>query len=471
MSDPPLLPARITGRLGLDDMARHVPVPFRVPPGCACLRIAFVHSPRHPGAGEIPHQLSISVIGPDGPRGTRHNNADQTVLLSETAASPGYLPGAIEPGLWRVEIDTHRILPPGGIDWQITVEAVPAAEAAAEATAAPEPAPFAPRPGPRWVRGDLHRHTFHSDGLWSPAAMVADARARGYDFAALTDHNTTSALTEAQAAAGAGADLLILPGMELTTFHGHGRPPGAGRGGVGRRRAGPTNSDPPTPLKAGGEHDVIAHPMSAGHPYCTGCFWAWSDMLPGPARLVEVWNGTWGPGPKNPLGLDLFHGWLNAGHRLVATAGSDDHGRGSPEARPGHLLVHVEALSLPGLLAALTRGHAVLTSGPRFTLTAQAEARTLLPGDCTPGPVPLRLDWAEAAPAGRLRLVTGRRGEEGVRIAHDAPVGPEGQATLGPEVLAGADWAMAELRDDQGGMQALANPLFLGPGWPDPTRA
>lgn len=459
MLDLPGLPARFTGRLGLDDMARHVPVPFRVPAGCAGLRIAFDHEPRHPGAGEIPHQLSISVIGPDGPRGTRHNNANQTVLLSETSASPGYLPGAIEPGLWRVEIDTHRILPPGGIDWQITVEAVPASET----TPAPDPAPFAPRPGPLWVRGDLHRHTFHSDGLWSPAAMVADARARGYDFAALTDHNTTSAIAAAQAAA--GHDLLILPGMELTTFHGHALALGSGTLWDWRIRDGQTMSDRAAGIMAAGDQYVIAHPMSAGHPFCTGCFWAWSDMLPGPARLVEVWNGTWGPGPKNPLGLDLFHGWLNAGHRLVATAGSDDHGRGSLDDRPGHILVHVETLSVPGLLAALARGHAVLTSGPCFTLTARADGRALLPGDCAPGPVPLTLDWAEAAPAGRLRLVTGRRGEDGVRIAHEAPAGPKGQATLDPALLDGADWAMVELRDARGDMQALANPVFLGAGW------
>ncbi|MCC5974773.1 MAG: CehA/McbA family metallohydrolase [Rubellimicrobium sp.] len=459
MSVPPGLPARITGRLGLDDMARHVPVPFRVPPGCAGLRIAFEHAPHHPGAGDIPHQLSISVIGPDGSRGTRHNNADQSVLLSETSASPGYLPGPIEPGLWRVEIDTHRILPPGGIDWEITVEAVAAPDAVPEA---PPPA-FVPRTGPLWVRGDLHRHTFHSDGLWSPAAMVADARARGYDFAALTDHNTTSALREAQTAA--GQDLLILPGMELTTFHGHALALGSGALWDWRIRDGQTMSERAAAIMAAGDLYVIAHPMSAGHPFCTGCFWAWSDMLPGPARLVEVWNGTWGPGPKNPLGLDLFHGWLNAGHRLVATAGSDDHGRGSPEALPGHMLVSVAVLSVPGLLTALGRGHAVLTSGPRFTLTAQAHGRDLLPGDCAPGPVPLTLDWSDAAPAGRLRLITGRRGEEGVRVAHEATVGPAGQVTLDPALLKGADWAMVELRDAQGGMQALANPVFLGAGW------
>ena len=120
---PIAIPATITGRLGLDDMARHVPVRVWVPEGVQALRITFDHAPRHPGAGDIAHQLSISVTAPDGPRGTRHNAADQSVFLSARQASPGYLPGPITPGEWLVEIDTHRILPPAGIDWTVTVTA------------------------------------------------------------------------------------------------------------------------------------------------------------------------------------------------------------------------------------------------------------------------------------------------------------------------------------------------------------
>jgi len=39
---------------------------------------------------------------------------------------------------------------------------------------------------------------------------------------------------------------------------------------------------------------IIAHPMSVGDPYCTGCDWGYPDMMPGNGRIVEVWNSEWG---------------------------------------------------------------------------------------------------------------------------------------------------------------------------------
>ena len=461
------LPASASGRLGLDDMARHVPaLRFDVPPGVPALAIAFDHAPRHPGAGDIPHQLSISVIGPDGPRGTRHNHADQTVRIGARAASPGYLPGAPEPGIWTVEIDVHRILPPGGIDWRITAAAAPDTDPGPDDAPGP-PAPATPAPGgPGWFRGDLHRHTDHSDAAWPPAAMVADAIARGYDFAALTDHNTVSALPLARAAA--AADLLILPGQELTGFHGHALALGSDQRHDWRIRDGQTMAARMAAVHATGDLFVIAHPMSAGHPFCTGCFWAHPDVMPGPARLVEVWNGPWGPGPKNPLALDLYQSWLNAGHRLVATAGSDDHGRFPPGTRPGHVLVRAAVRTVPALLDGLRAGHVVLTSGPRLTVEVPGPGSvTAHPGDRVPGPADLHLGWAGAMAGGAVRVVTGQRGAAGVRVAWTAATPSGGKAVVPAAALSGADWTMVELRAPDGTPEAIANPVFVG-DWPSP---
>jgi hypothetical protein len=464
------LPAEARGRLTLDDMARHVTaLRVAVPPGTAALSVTFDHAPRHPGAGDIPHQLSISVIGPSGPRGTRHNHLDQSVRIGAASASPGYRPGPLEPGVWTVEIDVHRILPPGGIDWRVTARAaVDGADPVAPGAASPD----VPGQRPGWFRGDLHRHTDHSDAVWTPAAMVADARARGYDFAALTDHNTVSALPFVRAAAGAG--LLILPGQELTGFHGHALALGPGSG-MGRQhdwriRDGQTMAARAAEVQAAGDLFVIAHPMSAGHPFCTGCFWAHPEVMPGPARLVEVWNGPWGTEPKNPLGLDLFHGWLNAGNRLVATAGSDDHGRHGPDARPGHVLVHAAALSVAAILAGLRAGHVILTGGPRLSVAARTmDGGLRLPGDVIPVASGLDVVWQGAAPGGSVRLVTGRRGEGGTRIAWtgSAPAasGDDGAVHVPADALSGADWAMVELRAPDGTPEAIANPVFVG-DWP-----
>ena len=51
------------------------------------------------------------------------------------------------------------------------------------------PKPTSPHPASRWWRGNLHMHTFWSDGLAFPEEAVARYRDRGYHFLGLSDHN------------------------------------------------------------------------------------------------------------------------------------------------------------------------------------------------------------------------------------------------------------------------------------------
>jgi predicted metal-dependent phosphoesterase TrpH len=64
-------------------------------------------------------------------------------------------------------------------------------------------------------RYDLHCHSTHSDGLLTPAAVVARAAAQGVDVLALTDHDEVSGLAEAQAAA-VDAGIELVCGAELS---------------------------------------------------------------------------------------------------------------------------------------------------------------------------------------------------------------------------------------------------------------
>lgn len=65
---------------------------------------------------------------------------------------------------------------------------------------------------------DLHIHSTHSDGTYSSAEIIAEAKRLGLSAVALTDHNTVSGLpnflTEARA-----ADLTAIPGTELSTVY------------------------------------------------------------------------------------------------------------------------------------------------------------------------------------------------------------------------------------------------------------
>lgn len=63
---------------------------------------------------------------------------------------------------------------------------------------------------------DLHTHSSYSDGLLSPAALVAEAVARGVRFLGLTDHDTVAGIPEAQQA-GSELGVEVIPGVELST--------------------------------------------------------------------------------------------------------------------------------------------------------------------------------------------------------------------------------------------------------------
>ena len=62
---------------------------------------------------------------------------------------------------------------------------------------------------------DLHLHTTHSHGRLTTAEVVAAALARGLHAISVTDHDVLSSLPDIVAAA-AGADLEVVPGIEMT---------------------------------------------------------------------------------------------------------------------------------------------------------------------------------------------------------------------------------------------------------------
>jgi predicted metal-dependent phosphoesterase TrpH len=63
---------------------------------------------------------------------------------------------------------------------------------------------------------DLHCHSTLSDGALSPAEVVRRAHEQGVTALALTDHDTTAGLAEAQECA-AAIGIQLIPGIELST--------------------------------------------------------------------------------------------------------------------------------------------------------------------------------------------------------------------------------------------------------------
>ena len=74
----------------------------------------------------------------------------------------------------------------------------------------------------RPYRGDLHIHTYYSDGCMSPIYMAVTGRKLGLDFAAITDHRQYAPSLEAiETAKKINLDLLLFPGEELDMGSAH----------------------------------------------------------------------------------------------------------------------------------------------------------------------------------------------------------------------------------------------------------
>jgi len=422
----------------------HLEFGFDIPEAIESLELVFEFAPAIVQGTR--NMVCLSLFDPEGFRGSGHRHgARHHVQLDAVYATPGYLPGDLPAGRWRVLAHTHMIMPGEPLTYSLTIKA------AAAPTTQPRPQvstspPVLPERGPGWYRGNLHAHSDHSDASWTIEELVRDAERRGLDFATLSDHNTVSGLAEM--ASRATPRLLTMGGLELTTFYGHAL-------ALGRRDWLDWTSEPMSALATQADAEglfVIAHPRVQGDPVCTGCRWEYLELMPGAARALEVWNrGVWSD--SNEEALLLWYAWLNAGHRLVATAGTDAHGPAPEGSAVGLNVVYAEALTEAAILKAVRDGRSHLSSGPLFELVARsASGHEMRTGEVVGLPATLVLDYAEVPPGARARLVV-----NGL-VAEQASLAGRGRLEL--SVPADARWCVLELRAEDGTMLALTNPIF-----------
>ena len=298
-------------------------LPVEVAPGTAALRVELEYD----RAGSV---LDLGCLGPSGFRGWSGGARESFVIAAE-AATPGYLAGEIEPGLWQVMIGLHMVAPDGA-RYRVTAE--PSAGAATGLTVAPAVPVPADRParrdlpaaaGRRWLAGDLHAHTVHSDGAMTVPELACFAISRGLDFIAVTDHNTVSHHAELPSAA-RRYGITLLPGQEVTTAYGHAGVLGD-TGWIDFRR------DPDDWLAATERGGGL---MSVNHPIAGPA--SWLRQMSRRPPLVEVWHWSW---------LDLswttpLAWWQAWDPEAIPVGGSDWHRHGS-DAPPGTPTTWVES--------------------------------------------------------------------------------------------------------------------------------
>jgi hypothetical protein len=321
-------------------------LPVEIPDGAHGLRAELEYE----RSGAV---LDLGCIGAAGFRGWS-GGARRSFVITPDAATPGYLPGDLEPGTWQIVIGLHRV-PPGGAQYLLTAEvASRRGELAPEQPPDPLP-PLAGRPprrdlpagpGRRWLAGDLHTHTVHSDGVMTVPELARFSVGQGLDFVAVTDHNTVSQHAELPAAAAAHGVILV-PGQEITTSAGHANALGD-LGWIDFRE--PADSWLDATERAGGL-------LSVNHPI--GGDVSWTIPMARRPPLAEVWHWSWlDPHWTTPLAW-----WLAWDPAAIPVGGSDWH-RPGDDAPPGSPTTWVECAGAePGaVLDGLRQGRTAISA-------------------------------------------------------------------------------------------------------------
>lgn len=388
-------------------------------------------------------------------------------FITPTEATPGYLAGSLPEGRWNVLLGLYKIAPEGchyRVTVAVTCEAGKATQAYKRAPSDLPASPVKPRYG-KWLRGEMHCHTFHSDGECDPREVVQLARERGLDFLAITDHNSLSCQRVLETMQDPG--LILIRGIEVTTFKGHFNVWGI-----------PDWVDfrvtRPEEMQAAIQF-AVAHGglVSCNHPKPHGPPWDYTEVEG--MHCIEVWNGPWCE--HNTESLGFWTDKLAQGKHFVAVGGSDwhDHQYAPRSLGTPTLWVYVpETPSANAILDAIGRGHIALSDEPDGALLELAMCP--LPEEIDGALYDLCVEPQLAARGGdsterteqSLVQVRCRGGagntlnlldQNGLVIQQE--ISQLDQTVTLPIRTAESIYLRAELRNEQGEMKALTNPVYL----------
>jgi predicted metal-dependent phosphoesterase TrpH len=454
MPDTPARSHHFEGALQPADSATFITYPFDVENECTAIRLRLSYAPYR--AGAIRNLITLGLFDPHGFRGQAHRGPpDAETVVSTDRATPGYIAGPLPAGCWQAQLAVFAIVPGyAPCNYTLEIEVLVGDEATARAPAALRSQSTRTlrdaAPGPRWLRGELHSHTTHSDGQFPTSDLLELARQRRLDFIAITDHNTVGGWNAAGGAA--GSDLVVIPGLELTTFHGHAVALGVEKWIDWRTgHNGWTINDAARATHDAGGLFIIAHPWSNGSPGCTGCRWEYGDMDMSLVDGMEVWSSYW---PKednhNPLNLAM---WKRQPRPITAVAAADFHGAASWGNEIPATYVYASELSVAGILDGIKQGRVVLTVGPWLELRQTPRRSVLLEDILVSGPTHTNLSagWRDAPHGARLHWCAGDTQLGALTI------GAQGAANL----AAPPGRVHLEMWSADGNLLAMTNPITM----------
>lgn len=326
----------------------------------------------------------------------------------------------------------------------------------------------------RWYRGDFHAHTTASwDGHLSLSELAEVAKAERLDFFAVTDHNSIGTFSDIQNI----SDMLILPGIEVTTKRGHANIFGMTEHQswmdsiLGDEEWDDLRRKFSTANALTAQTAELGLLNSINHPLMTPWAWQFFDTEFENIHALEIWNDPSYPTNVdfNPQTLTLWTKILNAGLRLTGIGGSDYHrpkpasGETKPPERLGTPTTYVCAseLSVEGILSAVKQHRAYVSMGAEVDLRAHCGEESFGIGetiDADSGSVTFLASVLSSPRPAHFSIV--KNGE--ILVEMEASKFP---ATLNFKTSLSkhsADWYRLDVFDDGGEMLAITNPIFTG---------
>ena len=239
------------------------------------------------------------------------------------------------------------------------------------------------KPERRWYRGDCHMHSILSDGSLSPEQLNSQALQKVLEFIIITDHllfPTSWPKTE----------LLVIPGIEITTVAGHAN-------ALGPRRWfdwHPSSPDGGMTTEEG-MNRVLNDATKAGavcvinHAMHQDFHWTFHETnlhliaaleiinAPqnrefnlGNAQTIAIWSTLWNEGYTIPgIGGSDFH------YNAPFHQNGEDMQLGDPST-----YVYANGLSASNILDGIRKGHVYVSRAPKLEICIEVDDETYLPG-------------------------------------------------------------------------------------------
>lgn len=411
--------------------------------------------------------LTLSVNDPTGFRGAHHYfNTNQVIEIGPDTTSLGFLKGEVQTGNWQVILSCHGLFSEE-VKGSLLVEGH-----SSNPIDYHRPLPLSghiiqerhlDRPQSNlqshYVKAELHAHTLHSDARQSTQELLDAAAEREIDWLALTDHNTITAIQEAQLADLYHHPLHLIPGLEFTTFYGHflihGAPEYLFKNWTGVNLS--NVHQYLSQIKTQPINVTIAHPFDEGNPYCTGCRWDYFLEDLQSVDAIEIWNS---PNPhlsaSNQLAYLKWLQLLEQGFEIAATAGRDWHGPASEEERIAETFFLVpQNEELVDILESHRLGRSYMTLGPRlinFTLDKTYQLGDRLPIHKSTYQLDLALEGL--TPGDRLYLMDAHQ------IIKEFTAEDQAYTFQGEIDLADYQFMRLEIRDQNQSLITVTNPIY-----------